>query len=720
MALSVDRSAPPPWFLAIAGAIALTGVLPVPGALAPNSTAPLDLPTSTARLVVDPAVWWMPAGNETTFRATWVDPDPECALLPLWYRWSLPSAPAGGVLGPGAGAEVNFTAETVVTGVASLLVRGTAFLQCGSAGSAVLSSAAANVTVAAPLDIQNLSLTPNPILPGATAYLRGNLTGGAPPYTFWVAWGDGTRSVASATVPGPFAVPHRFGTGQYAPTLTVNDSSGLVAQGTVEEPLVATTALAVAIAPERLSTDVNVSLSLRATVVHASGPVGTGWSCGNAADIASEASGDGATFACAFASPGTGQVTFEAYPAPPAPPARAVLEESVTPDPELELRTPNVTAEVGVPVSVGYVVLHGVPPYILEWDLTGGDASGRFELPSAGSVLLPVVPTESGALSLVARLVDADGVMTVNTSATLEVEAPLSLEVAVASSPNGTGTQVGVLGTVIGGSPPFSWAVLPEIAPPNSTAVAGSLAAAGSFRWSSYYALEGAVPATIVALDASGAFVATALSLPGLPALTAFFNATGAPAPGEVEITGSVAGGAPPFSLRLEGSDGETWGRSLTTDGSLDWNVTTSASGSLGLRLTIRDALGAEAFWNGTTRVDAAPFNVGGELAALSALLVTAVTVPLAGAVLFFVARRRRQRTGADRPPPDAVATLREIIAPADGADRATVELLAEEAGVPLSEVRATLDRLIADGKVRSDAEGDDGEVVSWATDRDA
>jgi len=64
------------------------------------------------------------------------------------------------------------------------------------------------------------------------------------------------------------------------------------------------------------------------------------------------------------------------------------------------------------------------------------------------------------------------------------------------------------------------------------------------------------------------------------------------------------------------------------------------------------------------------------------------------------------------------VATLRRIIEPADGAERFTVELLAEEAGIPLTVVRSTIDRLVSEGTVHSESGADGEEVLSWSVQR--
>ena len=82
---------------------------------------------------------------------------------------------------------------------------------------------------------------------------------------------------------------------------------------------------------------------------------------------------------------------------------------------------------------------------------------------------------------------------------------------------------------------------------------------------------------------------------------------------------------------------------------------------------------------------------------------------------LALLARRRQRSTKESTIGPDPEAVLREIIEPADGAERFTVELLAEERGISLARVRSTIDRLVTEGKVHAET-GADGEVVlSWS-----
>jgi len=54
------------------------------------------------------------------------------------------------------------------------------------------------------------------------------------------------------------------------------------------------------------------------------------------------------------------------------------------------------------------------------------------------------------------------------------------------------------------------------------------------------------------------------------------------------------------------------------------------------------------------------------------------------------------------------------LLLPADGADRLTIEMMAEEQGIPLESVRTTIDRLIQEGRIRSEVDAGGGEVLAW------
>jgi hypothetical protein len=282
-------------------------------------------------------------------------------------------------------------------------VRSAAVLSCGSLDSALFASAEGNVTVVAPIVVQNLSVGPDPIEAGGTAYLRGTVTGGEPPYTLRVVWGDRTTSAVGQAAGGTFAIPHAFPAGNYSPSLEVTDSGGLLAHGTVGEALAASGSLVVGINAESYVTDVGTPTRFSSMALHVPAGSDTGWSCGTLSPGAAPAQGLSTDFSCAFSATGTGQVFFEVLPPPPFTPASATLYESVVPVPTLAIETPNFTAEVGQPSLLALNVTGGVPPFSLDWAETGSAMAGQLRVATDGQVLLPLDPTEAGSLELVAR-----------------------------------------------------------------------------------------------------------------------------------------------------------------------------------------------------------------------------------------------------------------------------------------------------------------------------
>jgi hypothetical protein len=85
-------------------------------------------------------------------------------------------------------------------------------------------------------------------------------------------------------------------------------------------------------------------------------------------------------------------------------------------------------------------------------------------------------------------------------------------------------------------------------------------------------------------------------------------------------------------------------------------------------------------------------------------------------ALAFAVGRRWRRERAPSVPAPDAARVLEELLRPAEGADRLTIEMMAEEEGVPLETVQSTIDRLVREGRIRSESEPGGGEVLAWET----
>ncbi|MGA9839303.1 MAG: hypothetical protein WBS16_02550 [Thermoplasmata archaeon] len=709
--------------LATAGTVLLAVLLNTSSVAGPggaSGTAPAAAAGDTPNLSVDPDRWWMPAGNDTPFTATWVGPAPNCTLAPLWYRWTVSGDPVGGTLAPAAGPVVNFSATSDATGPTVLVVRSEAVLACGPRDSAVFASAEANVTVVAPIGIENLSVGPGPVAPGGTAFVRGDLTGGEPPLVVRVAWGDGTNTSVVAPADGPFSIPHAFPEGRYAPSLTVRDSDGLFAEGLVGEVLTASPSLSVGIEARASATDVGLPVEFNATILHAPLLYETGWSCGNLSSTGASPGGDATDFSCTFPDPGPSAVVFDVLPPLLGSPVNATLEESVVPAPNLTVSPANRTGEVGQPSLLTFNITGGVPPFVLNWTESGSTLGGQFTVVDDGRAVLAIVPSEPGSLEVTAHLVDGDGLETTNATTGLEVDPALNVSVAVGRAPTPADTVLAVSGTVTAGGPPFLWVVVSATAPSNESVPAGTLDAVGSFAWSAAYGVEGGTALSVTIVDAEGDVSTATFDLEMISPFegTAAASTGGPLGPGRFALDLSLVGGLPPFDVTVNASDGQGWNLTLPADGSTVRTFSSRDGGSLALVVGAVDRSAAALQWNLTVDIPAGPAPPGptpwSSSTDLGSVLAAFAILAVAVAVVLRAVRRRRARPSPP-PPPDPVAVLREIIEPSDGADRATVELLAEEAGVPLEVVRSTIDRLIAAGTILSDAGGDE-EAISWST----
>ncbi len=717
--------------LLVAGGVVLTILLVT--ASPPASPDPLRVASSAPaapapQLEVDPPTWWMPAGNSTALTAAWVDPVPGCGLAPLWFRWSFPRPTVEGTLNSTTNGTVTFVATSSETGTTTVRVRSAALLDCGGNRSAVLGMGEANITVVAPLALANLSIVPGAARVDGPATLEGTVVGGMPPYVLRVAWGDGTVSSTPVAAPGPFAIGHAFPAGTFRPQIVATDAAGLVADGSPNGALTASNSTAVGLVASSTAVDVGFPVSFTATVLDAPNDSGTGWSCGLEATAVRASDANATSFSCEFSDPGSAPVLFEVLPPIPDFSATATLIESVAPLPTLSAVSPALTAEVGQPCAVTFNVTGGVAPFRVEWHELGTPVDGVLSVASDGRVLLPLTPEIPGSLQLVAQLVDADGATTSNATTEFVVDPALNATAGSARTLTREGAELALAGSVRTGAPPFLWVVSPAPVPANGTVDTGTLASAGPFTWQGNYSLEGWATLTWIVVDAAGGFSSTTVVAEAVPPFAGTVTAApGDPtAPGTFDLDVALAGGLPPFRLDVTASDGTTWNRTIASDGATNLTFTLGSGGSIGLEGNLTDALGAVVPWTDEVSVPApaapaapptpspSPPPAGPSL--LAAGLVGAVV--LGGGVGALCLRRRRRGRSVVPAPPDPVAVLRRIIEPSDGADRGTVELLAEEAGIPLEDVRATIDRLIADRTLRSETDPDGEDVLSWSDPR--
>lgn len=709
-------------FALVAGGAILAALLlaPAPPAAADRAPSAMTLDPTSPQLEVDPETWWMVDGNSTPLSAAWVDVPPGCGLEPLWFRWSAAGAPATGSINSTSSANATFLAASAETGTTTVRARSAGTLDCGGNLSVVVGSAEANITVAAPVLVQNLSMVPDVVRAYASASMRGNVSGGEPPYLFRVTWGDGSTTSVAVAAPGSFSIPHLFSAGTFAPSVVVTDSSGLVAGGAVDESLTASNSTAVGLGAVSSEVDIGVETTFNGTVLGDPTPQGTEWSCGGSPERVAVAAAFSTNFSCSFSAPGPTGVAFAVLESHPDPEASTTLLETVVPRPLLGAVIPTLTAEVGQPSAVGFNVSGGVPPFRLGWQQIGSALQGTLSFDADGQVLLPIAPEDPGSLELVAWLIDGDGIATSNATVQVVVDPALNDSAASARVLTTSGAEVEVTASVRAGVPPFLWVFTPSSPPSNESGPEGTLDSVGAIAWQANFTVEGGISFEWTVVDAAGAFSCSTLESPTVPRLSGNLSVVpgGSPAPGTFSLETSLSGGLPPFRLAALSTVGDSWNRTLAADGTANLTFSLGTGGPLDLRVTVTDSLGAGLNWSLDVPVTPLPPDPARTPTAPNVLPGTIAAVALLGTIGvgggYLLVRRRRSRSSPP-PAPDPVAVLRRIVEPADGADRGTVELLAEEAGVGLDEVRRTIDHLIANGTLRAETDPDGGEVLAWS-----
>jgi hypothetical protein len=662
-------------------------------------------------VAIDPSTWWMESGTNTTLVATWVEAPAGCSLEPRWFRWTISSGGSEGSLGPTNGSSVTFFATDQGTGTTTVEVRSAASLDCRGNLSASFSGATAAVTVAAPFSVDDLSFAAAPVAPGAPAVLVGTVVGGEPPYRLRVAWGDGLVTSTNLSGPGPLSVQHTYaGEGSYEPALLAIDAAGRTASAAPDEPLSVSATFAAAIVPSDPVAEVGVPVTFAVRTSNAPSSFSSLFACQNA-DPAPAGASTGLVYGCEFNSAGVAPVQFEAVGgSSPFLVATATLEETVAPPPSLEFPSSPPTAEVGGTVYAPIEVAGGVAPYNLSWSLIGTGASGAETIASAGAAYLPLASGISGALLLSVVLLDALGQAAASAQEAVVFVPGLVAEASASATTAGGTVVVNISASAVEGSAPLDWTVVPATAAFSGSADAGSLAGPGAFGWNATFRDEGTTNVTVAVVDAVGVSMVLNLTVALAPRLTvvAEVDPTG---PGSVSLRADLEGGVGPYSYRWNDSAGESWNGTVAGGGPIVLRVATAVSGPATFSVAVVDALGVSASSEARATVPGSTaLSVGGSGGATAAVVVAIVALGAGGA---FLLRRRRPHEAP--PSVDPVAVLREVIEPSDGVDRGMVELLAEERGVSLEEVRSTLERLKADGTVRAGRGSDGEEVLAWS-----
>ncbi|HYA71385.1 MAG TPA: hypothetical protein VEH28_08495 [Thermoplasmata archaeon] len=741
-ARTVARSLPLAVDSALLVGLILTGVVGGHPAIAGDLPGLTGAPSvvgdlSAAELTVNPSSYWIRAGENFSLQALWTAESPLCSVVPLWYLWSVDEGSATGYLNSSTDSSTTFTADSFGSGDLAIKIRSGAALDCGSNATVFERTAEVHVSVAVPLSLDGMEIGPNPVLPGHVAVLVGSVTGGTRPYSLQVIWGDGSRSLVNQSSAGTFRVNHTFGSGTFVPYVLAADSEGELENRSAPEVVAVGTGLEAAVISANPTAEVGVPANFAGVEQDVPPGAVTIYDCTNGtlgSASWSPPEPNSTPFSCTFHAPGTAAVFFGVYPpGPGGPSASAVLYETVVSPPVLGVPDEAV-GEVGGIALVPVSLTGGALPVSISWNLTGNRSGGSESVTSDGEGVVALPLDTAGLYSLEVRASDAFGSVGANHSLAMEVEPALDAEASGAGSLQSGGASVEVAGTVFSGCPPFFWWAVPAVVAVNEPPTNGALTAQGGFSWNATYGREGNLSVAVGVIDSCGAEWRTLLAVGLVPALTAELSATvDANSTAEIlEINVSIDGGWPPFQLFVNASDNESWNQTIRSAGGHSCGFLTRGNGPLDLAATVWDSLGGRAEFTVTVLLPLrnstpppateTPGHTNGSLpvSSLGVIgLAAGLGVPTGIAMFRLILRRRRARKDeGPSPQPNPEAVLRRIIEPAEGAERFTVELLAEEAGIPLPLVRSTIDRLVSQGSIRSESGADGEEVLSWSSDR--
>jgi hypothetical protein len=725
--------------LLLAAAIAPTGAAAASSLSRAAASAPAPSVPSVG-VSIDPSSFWMRTGENVTLQAVWSTDSALCPISALWFLWSVEEENATGFLNVTSGPSVVFAADSLESGTVLVNVRSAATLDCETNETVVEQTNESEISIVTPLALSDVEAGPALLSAGGVATLDANLTGGAPPYIVNVVWGDGTHTTFNQTAPGAFSLNHTFASGEFVPYVLVSDSESDVENRSVEEAISVGSGFRVAVFASTYIAEVGIPVEFTGIAVDAPPDSIALYECTGAATDSPRTSSSVSNeteFGCTFQSAGTQEILFGVYPTyPGGPSASVVLYETVVAPPELGVTPVVPLGEVGRDALIEVTLSGGALPISLAWNLTGNRSAGTEVVDSDGSGMLVLPLAAAGDYALGIRATDGFGVIGTNSSVTMQIDSALDADVLGGRSLGPVGVLTQITGEVFSGCPPFAWWVIPQFLVDNQSVSNGSIDTVGAFSWNGLYTREGTVGIAVVVVDSCGASWETNLVEDLVPPLSAEISAEPGPTSVNqtVAVTVFIQGGWPPYHCFLNGSDNESWNRTIPSAGTNRFELDTDANGNLTLAVTLIDDLGRSVDSVVTVALPGAdptptlpqPPETGGapsgsETPSASSVgaLLASFTIPTVLGTALVILWRRHARKGKEKPTaPDPVAVLKQIIEPADGAERFTVELLAEEAGIPLPVVRSTIDQLVAQGTVRSESGADGEEVLSWSAGR--
>jgi len=697
------------------------GSTPIPRAASERDASVVSVAansTSAPKLTIHLPDFPPEGTTNTTLDASWGSAPSGCTLHPEWAEWFLPSAAAaGGFFSSPDVARTLFVPSDLTSGTSEVGVRSDTEVSCEGLNQTVEGVAFSNVTTYPALTLTDLSVDPSATSVPGRVLLSGQAGGGRPPYLLGVEWGDGSFLNRTLTEAGGFAVPHTFGPGTFRPRVGVYDSDRIDTRGVVPEPVEVSNGTVLAINASLPLAEVGVPVGFQGSVDRPVAHYGAAIACGTDPIVLPAYYITNVT--CTPTAPGTLAVTFKVGAPVPTLVAQVTREESVAPALAVTVRPLPSPLDAGTQTYVRVTITGGVPPFWVTCGSWNGTLSRVSDAPADGSFLVAWTPPFAGAAVLNGSATDSLGASVTSPWLKLVVNAPPSLTLQSNVTIDVRATTVAFHAGVVGGSAPLFWGVETDPVPSASTPLFGANFN-GSIGWSCTFFEEGVATFVLQLEDPAGTVLTrnVTIDLPAAPSLgvrSLPHNSTG---PTVLHLAITADGGVMPFSLWVNSSGSTLWNGSEPAPGPYLVSLSLGRPGLVDLSVALVDARGVRAVVNLTLIVPVLPErgSAGGIGSGFDLVpwVAGAIIVLLAGGI-GGVRWRSRTRT-PEVAPPDPESLLERLLRPADGADRLTIELMAEEEGVSLDTVRETLDRLIREGRVRAESDPNGGEVLAWST----
>ncbi|MCI4365361.1 MAG: hypothetical protein L3K10_04785, partial [Thermoplasmata archaeon] len=651
-------------------------------------------------------------------RADWGAPPGGCTLVPSWFDWFLPRSPVPmGSFEDPADSLTDFVPAIEAPAIAEVGVRSAAAWDCGRSNASLVRVAYGNVSVFPPVHLTNLTADPSESTVPAFVQLSGDLTGGRPPYFVGVAWGDGSFNNSSRTSDGPIRLTHTYSEGTYEPELGVIDANRAVAHATVPEPIDVTNGMALAIDASRPLAEVGWPLQFSGIVARPWVHFGVGMGCTPEFSVPPQTFRYNVT--CRPTVAGLLPVSLEVAAPVPSQDVETTRWEPVAPAVTLGVRPVASAVDQGVSTLVRATVLGGIPPFRVTCVSVDGTLQAVVDLAEDGSVLLPWTPTRAGSMALGGTVRDALGAVGSAGWTGLEVSPTPGLALQTHTTFGANLTSVLVQGTLSGGASGTRWALASDPGPAEGAEPVGT-SSNRTFDWSGSFTSEGVAGLAVEVVDAAGTLLLgnVTFDLPVPPRVTCVALPSAISSSYAAALLVDVTGGIPPYTIWINGSGVALWNGSEATSGPALLTVPVGHPGSTALSLALRDQRGTLIVTNVTVVLATyTPPRIAPPVVEWAPWLAVVGTAALGIGLVAF--RHRLRPVRAEPIPPDPELILEQLLAPADGADRLTIELMAEEAGVPLETAHRTIDRLVAQGRVRAETDPDGGEVLAWSSELD-